>query len=279
LNTLVGIAAAALLMIGACAGPGGSMQLSDHVPSGLPDDHILLAIDYIVDEPFLDGVYDPRSVNLTADGSLIHEGRGINATLGTTVAKLDPTALARIWTAIGRSGIAIDRNLELPGFMSEHGARTAFVFRVDDGARSTRLRIAHLGSEGVYPDDPPVPADELALRAAATQLMNELRAIRGEDPWTPPALLLWWRTEVPGDWDATIVTWPLPIDLASAGHAIDHAVWDRCARLDGDDAAAVARFAHTLPVEHLVELAGVRYALMIRAIHPDELGEVACPQA
>jgi hypothetical protein len=276
-RSLAGVAMATLLVLDACAGAGGSRRPSGHVPSGLPDDHILLAIDYIVDEPVLDGVYDPRWVNLTADGSLVHERRDVDATLGTTVTRLDSTALARTWTAIGQSGIATDGDLDLPGFMSEHGPHTAFVFRVDDGTRSTRLRIASLGSEGVYPNDPPVPADELTLRAAATQLMNELRAIRGEDPWTPPALLLWWRTEVPGDWDATIVTWPMPIDLASAGHAIDHPVWDRCTRLDGPDAVAVARFAQTLPVEHLVELAGVRYALDIRAIHPDEIDKVACP--
>jgi hypothetical protein len=276
-RSLAGVAMAALLVLGACAGAGASRRPSDPIPSGLPDDHILLAIDYLVDEPVLDGVYDPRLVNLTAAGTLVHERRDVDATFGTTVAKLDATALGSIWAAIGRSGVATDRDLELPGFMSQHGPHTATVFRVDDGTRSTRLRIASLGSEGVYPGDPPVPADELALRAAATQLKNELRAIQGEDPWTPPALLLWWRRELPGDWNATVVTWPLPLDLASAGHAIDHPVWSRCARLEGDDAAVVARFSHTLPIDHLVELAGARYALDVRAIHPDELAEVACP--
>jgi hypothetical protein len=273
-----GMVVAGLLVLEACAAAGGSMPPIGPIPSGLPADHILLAVDDIVDDPVLTDVYDPRSANLTADGSLVHEGRDHDATLGTTVAKLDAAALARIWKTIGQSGIARDGNLELPGFMAEHGPHTAEVFRVDDGTRSTRLRIASLGSEGVYPGDPPVAPDELALRASATRLLNELRAIRGADPWTPPALLLWWRTDVPGDWDATIVDWPIPIDLASAGHPIDHPVWERCARLDGDDAAAVARFAHSLPIEHLVETAGGdRYALNVRAIHPDEIDTVACP--
>ena len=246
-------------------------------PSGLPGDHVLLAIDYVVDEPALDGVYDPRLATLTADGTLVKARRDIDSAFGTTVTRVDATTLARTWDAIVRSGIATDRDLALPGFMSEHGPHTATVFRVDDGGRSTRLRIASLGSEGVYPNDPPVPADELAIRSAAKQLMSDLRAVPGEDRWTPPALLLWWRTEVPGDWNARIVASALPLDLATAGHAIDHPVWGRCTRLDGPDAAAVARFAATLPIEHLVELAGVRYVLDVRAIHPDEIDDVACP--
>ena len=91
------------------------------------------------------------------------------------------------------------------------------------------------------------------------------------------ALLLWWRTELPGDWNVRIVTWSLPIDLATAGHPIDHPVWDRCVRLDGSEAAAVARFAESLPIDHLVEHDGARFAINIRAIHPDELDEVECP--
>ncbi len=71
--------------------------------------------------------------------------------------------------------------------------------------------------------------------------------------------------------------WPLAIDLASAGHPSGHPVWDRCVRLDGDEAAAVARFAHALPVDHLVDVAGARYTINIRAIHADEIDEVECP--
>ena len=176
----------------------------------------------------------------------------------------------------------MDGNLVLPGFPQKGAPATFFVFQVDDGTRSTRLTIANLGSEQVFTGEfpygpPPIPAAEMTLRTAASQLMDDLRAIRGEVSWTPPALLMWWRTEVPGDWDATILPWPLPIDLASAGHPIDHAVWDRCVRLDGDEATAVARFAQTLPIEHLVELDGVRYGIIIRAIHPDEIDQVACP--
>jgi hypothetical protein len=258
------------------------MSPTEKAPTGLPDDHILVAIDYIVDEPFLTDVYDPRWANLTADGTLVYQRRDFNAILGTTVTKLDAAGLQEVWSAIIRSGVFMDGNLVLPGFPQKGAPATFFVFQVDDGTRSTRLTIANLGSEQVFTGEfpygpPPIPAAEMTLRTAASQLMDDLRAIRGEVSWTPPALLMWWRTEVPGDWDATILPWPLPIDLASAGHPIDHAVWDRCVRLDGDEATAVARFAQTLPIEHLVELDGVRYGIIIRAIHPDEIDQVACP--
>jgi len=267
----------ALLLFGAGGCAGRSILPNERLPTGLSADHLLLAIDYIVEDPSLDGVYDPRWVALTADGRLVLERRDVDAILGTTVTKLDAAGLGRAWSAISQSGIFTDGNLRLPGFMETHGPMTADVFRVDDGQRSTRLRIASLGSEGVYADDPPVPAGEMAIRAAATRLMDDLRAMGGRDLWTPPALLMWWRTELPADWDATIVRWSQPIDLATAGHAIVHPVWDRCVRLDGDEAASVAHLANSLPIDHLVELGGVRYALQIRAIHPDEIDKVDCP--
>ena len=271
-----------VLMLSACGADGESMSTTERAPTGLPDDHILFAIDYIVDDPVLTDVYDPRWASLTADGTLVYERRNVDAILGTTVTKLDAAALEEVWSAITNSGVFTDGNLVLPGFPQGGGPATAFVFRVDDGTRSTRLTIQSLGSEQIFSDTsvfgpPPIPDAEMTLRTAATKLTDDLRAMQGEDPWTPPALLLWWRTELPGDWDATILPWPLPVDLASAGHPIDHAVWDRCARLDGDEAAAVARFAQTLPIEHLVEVDGVRYGIIIRAIHPDELDQVACP--
>jgi len=243
----------------------------------LPDDHVLLAIDYVVDDPVLDGVYDPRWVSLTADGTLVLHRGDVDAIFGTTATKLDAAGLERAWAAINRSGIFTDGSLVLPGFPQAGGPATRDVFRVDDGKRSTKLTIASLGSEAIYTGAVPIPAGEMALRTAAAQLIGDLRSMGGDDPWTPPALLLWWRTELPGDWDATIVAWPLAVDLASAGHSIDHAVWKRCVRLDGSEAAAVARFARTLPIDHLVEARSVRYAINLRAIHPDEIDQIACP--
>jgi hypothetical protein len=255
--------------------------MTERAPTGLPDDHVLLAIDYLVDEAVLTDVYDPRWASLTADGTLVLERENVEWILGATVTKLDAAGLERAWSAIDRSGVAIDGDLDLPGF-PQWGPATTDLFHVDDGTRSTRLSIASLGSEQVFAGDspwgePPIPAAEMALRTAATQLMNDLRAIAGENPWTPPALLLWWRHESPADWDATILPWTPPVDLASAGNRINHAVWERCVRLDDDDAAAVARFAHTLPIDHLVELDGVRYGIIIRAIHPYEIDQVRCP--
>ena len=97
------------------------------------------------------------------------------------------------------------------------------------------------------------------------------------EPWTPPALLMWWRPAVPGDWNAKAVQWLAPIDLAAAGQPVDHPVWKRCVRLDGDQAAEVAQFARSLPIDHIVEESAGRYAIVLRPIHQDEAGTVACP--
>jgi hypothetical protein len=245
--------------------------------ASLPDEHLLLAVDYHVDLG-LHMIVSPRLISLTAGGRLVVERRDQDAILTANVATLDADDLDRAWTTVIDSGVAVDGDLRLAGFMETHGPRTSTTFRVDDGSRSTRLRIASLGSEGVYPDDPPVPADELALRASATWLIEALRSIETPDTWIPPALLLAWRHELPADREANAVAWPLAdlLDLASAGRQLDQSVYERCIRLAGDEAAAVARFATTLSMDHLVEFDRSRYALAIRPIHPDETDAVDC---
>ena len=262
----------ALGLIVAC-GPTQSFE----VPTGLPDDHVLLAVDYIVHQPELDGVYDPRLITLTADGTLVLERRDVDAVLGTTAKLLDDAELGQAWSAIVRSGVFSDGLLSLPGFAAHTTTTATNVFRVDDGTLQTTLTIDDLGSEQVFRGEPPIQASEMSLRAAATRLMDELRTLGGPEPWTPPALLMWWRPELPADANATIVPWTLPLDLATAGQAVDHPVWERCARVDGAAAAAVAELARSLPIDHLVEQDGARYAINLRPIHPDELDDVACP--
>jgi hypothetical protein len=152
------------------------------------------------------------------------------------------------------------------------------VFRVDDGTRSSLLTIDDLGSEQIYAGDPPIPASEMRLRASATQLIEDLHAMGDREPWTPPALLVWWRPELPADANAEIVRWrTATIDFEAAGNSVEHPVWSRCVRLDGDQAAEVARLARTLPIEHLLEQGGSRYGLVLRPIHEDEIDDVDCP--
>jgi hypothetical protein len=276
-RSLVSASAALLLTLGACAGGAASSSPMETAPTGLADDHLLIAIDYVIDDPVFDGVYDPRGISLTADGRLLLVWRDRDAMFDTRVTRLDAAGLDRAWSAIIDSGVFIDGDLPLPGFPEAGGTATADVFQVDDGTRSTRLVIASLGSEGLT-GRPPIPAGEMALRTAATQLMVDLRGMGGGiEQWTPPALLLWWRPELPADTGSPIVPWSLPIDLASAGHPIEHPVWERCVRLEGGGAAAVAEFAGSLPIDHRVELDDVRYAIVVRAIHPEELSNVACP--
>jgi len=118
----------------------------------------------------------------------------------------------------------------------------------------------------------------MRLRASATQLIDDLRSMGDLEPWTPPALLAWWRPELPADWNATIVPWPAAtIDLATVGDAVEHPVWNRVRAVDGDQAAEVALLARSLPIDHLVEQGGRRFGLVLRPIHEDEIDAVACP--
>jgi hypothetical protein len=248
------------------------------VPTGLDSSHVLLAIDYFVHHPALDGVYDPRLVTLTADGTLVLERRDVDAIIGATATKLDAAGLERAWSTIVSSGVFTDGLLDLPGFASQTVTTATNVFRVDDGTRSSLLTIDDLGSEQIYAGDPPIPAAEMRLRASATQLIEDLRSMGDREPWTPPALLVWWRPELPGDSNAEIIRWSTAtIDLEAAGHAIEHPLWERCVRLDGDEAAEVTRLARSLPIDHLVEQGGNRYGLVLRPIHEDEIDDVDCP--
>ena len=277
MRSLVGASMAVLLTLSACVADT-SKRPTETAPAGLADDHLLMAMDYLVDDPVLDGVYDPRGISLTADGRLLLVWRDRDATFDTRVTRLDAAGRDRAWSAIIDSGVFFDGELPLPGYSAPGGITTTDVFLVDDGVRSTRLEIASLGSEGVVVGQPPLPDGEMALRTAARQLMIDLYALGGGiEQWMPPALLLWWRPELPGDEGSPIVPWSPPVDLVSAGHPVEHPVWDRCVRLDGRDAAAVAEFAGSLPIDHLVELDGQRYAIVVRAIHPEEIDKVACP--
>ena len=93
----------------------------------------------------------------------------------------------------------------------------------------------------------------------------------------PPALLMWWRTELPADSNATIVE-AGPSRSTSrppAGHRAP-GLGPLCPARWGRGRIRRA-FRATLPIDHLVELDGIRYAINLRPIHPDELDAVACP--
>lgn len=254
----------------------GSAAPPDRLLTGLDPDRVLLAVDYDVHAPVLDSVDDPRIVTLTADGTLVLTRRDSDSTFGATATRLG-AGREVAWQAITASGVAVDGVLDLPGFAERTVTTAATRFRVDDGRRRTDLLVHNLGSELAFPGDPPIPDEELRLRASATALLDRLRGLGNDAPWIPPALLLWWREEVPADWNATVVPWPLPLDLGTAGRSLDHPVWQRCVRLDGSEAAAVAELAHRLPIDHVVEHGGNRYAVTVRPIHADGLRSVVCP--
>jgi hypothetical protein len=119
---------------------------------------------------------------------------------------------------------------------------------------------------------------DVALRANAAAALTTLRELAGEEPYLPPALLLWSGAWDPGAGAPTAVPWSLPIDLAAAGSATpDVPVYGRCLLVEGALAQDVARFAASMPSDRQVELDGTLYDIGLRPIYPDEVGTVACP--
>jgi hypothetical protein len=265
------------VLLAGCAAQVREPTPSLAAPGGLDPDRVLLAIDYLVHDPVVDGVYDPRIVTLTADGTLVLQRPDLDALMSASATKLDPAGLRRALGEISSSGVVADGDLDLPGFASQTVTTTTTRFRVDDGTRSSELSIFALGSELIYPGVPPISADEMTLRASATRLIEDLRSMGDLQPWTPPALLLWWRPARSGDTGPHVKLAPaVPMDLATAGRAVKHPVWDRCARLDGHRAEAVAALGRSLPIDGVVEQAGRRHALQFRPIHADESAAVSC---
>ena len=264
--------AVVMTLAASCAAPAPSPTAAPTAPDGLDPDHVLVSIEDLSGWPGFEGTYDPRVASLMADGTLITSDPARNALLTTTSATLDPSELDAAWASVVGRGLAIDRTLELPGLFD---ASTTAI-RTDDGTRSTTLSIYALGggpTEGTFP-----PEEDL-LRRNAEAAIAELRSVAGAEPWTPPALLLWWNhyAEAPSGLQPRLVAWTPPVDLASAGAPVDTPVYERCARLEGDQAAAVADLARTLPGDVVVEQDGTRYSFVVRPIYPDELGEVDCP--
>ena len=128
---------------------------------------------------------------------------------------------------------------------------------------------------------PRSPPDEAALRAAASHVLARLREMAGTEPWTPPAMLLWWgavrgcairdapgRTSFRGrrPWTSRRMARPSPTRCSRAA----------CAST-ATTVRAVADLVRSLPSDVVVEQAGTRYAIGVRPIYPDEVDAVACP--
>jgi hypothetical protein len=234
----------------------------------------LLVAEELGGPTFIMDTFDPRSASLYADGTLVaHSAAGtLLSTVGTT---LDPSALDEAWALVLGNGLAIDRTLDLPG-LADAGTTE---IRVDDGTTLTHLAVYAIGLDAVE-GQPTFAPDEAGLRAAAAHVLARLREMAGTDPWTPPALLLWWGVYEGAPSGAEpdhLVPWTAPVDLAADGGLVGIPLFSRCLRLDGADAAAVADFALTVPPDVVVEQDGTRYGIGVRPIYPDEVGMVACP--
>jgi len=218
--------------------------------------------------------FDPRSVTLYADGTLIASDPGRNLMLSTVSTALGPDALGEAWATVVGSGLAVDRLLELPGIAD---AGTTQVM-IDDGRAVTRLQVYGLGLDSVD-GEPTFPPAEAALRANTSRAVGLLRGMAGREPYAPPALLLWSTRyeEAPSGMQPRLAAWTAPVDLAAAGEATPtKPIYTRCVRLEGADAATVSALVSTLAPDTVVEQAGIRYAIAVRPIYPDEGAGVTC---
>ena len=270
LSRIASLAAVSVLVV-ACSSAPPSPSAPPTLPTGLDAEHVLISVEDVSGWPGSDDTYDPRVATLTAGGTLVTSDLARNSLLTTMSAQLDRSSLEAAWAAVAGRGLAIDRSLELPGLFD---ASTTSI-HLDDGARSTTLSIYALGGEAA---DGTFPPDQDLLRRNAVAALAELRSMAATDPWTPPALLLWWNryAEAPSGMQPRLVEWTPAVDLATAGRKVDNPVYERCVRLDGADAAAVADLARTIPADVVVEQDRTRYAVVVRPIYPDEAG-VDCP--
>ena len=261
------------LSLAACAPAVPSPSVAPTAPSGLAPALPLVIVDELGGPTSLPDTWDPRSATLYADGTLVASDPRRGSLLAMVSSRVGGAALDEAWAAVAGTGLAVDRRLELPGLFDAGTTR----IRTDDGTRRTELLVYALGSDPV--DGGTFPPDEVVLRTNAAWAIGRLRELAGDEPWTPPGLLLWWSPyeDFPGGAVAPRVPWTPAIDLATAGAPADTPVWTRCALLAGDDAAEVAAFARSVPPGVVVAQAGASYGIAVRPVYPDELGSVACP--
>jgi hypothetical protein len=245
------------------------------VPAGLDPGHVLVVAEELGGPTFIMNTFDPRSVTLYADGTVIASNPARNLMLATVSTRLGPESLGEAWAKVVGGGLAVDRTLRLPGVFDAGTTQLT----VDDGMSVTRLAIDAIGMDPIDGEPTPRP-DEAALRANAREAIGMLRELAGLQAYTPPALLLWWGRyeEAPSGIRPKLAAWTAPVDLSTAGVPTPaNPIYERCLRLDGADASAVGAVAGTLAPDMIVEQAGARYAVAVRPIYPDEGARVRCP--
>lgn len=244
------------------------------LPAGLDAGRALVVVEVLFGPTSILDTFDPRAATLYADGTLVASDSRRGLMLSTVSTRLAPDALEEAWAAVLGSGLATDRLLELPGL---YDAGTTQV-TVDDGTAVTRLQVYALGSDPVD-GQPTFPPDEAALRANTGRAIALLREMAGREPFVPPALLLWSSRyeEAPSGMQPTLAAWTAAVDLAADGVPTPaNPIYSHCIRLEGAAAAEVAALVRTLAAETIVEQAGVRYAIAVRPIYPDEGDAVTC---
>jgi hypothetical protein len=274
-GNIAGTGFALLLVAGGCSPSPQATPMPVAAPTGLPADHLLLAVEEFAGMPPWAAIDMPRRITLLSGGTLIIQ-EPLTHRLVPSIKQtpLDRAALDRVWAGALDAGLAKDARLEVPGLFD---AETTLV-HLDNGQRTTLLSIYGLGIEGDGPGDagPAIPAAEVALRRRVRSYLAVLRRLVADEPFWPPAIALWVGSAGDGQAFPRVLPWTAALDLGTVGEAVVDTFWQRCVVLDGGAAREVLEIGLSLPLDAAVAQGAQQYRVGIRPIMPDEVGRVGC---
>ena len=228
-------------------------------------------------------------VSVYGDGRVITEGPVIEIYPGPAlpnllVSRVSEAGLQAILAAAADAGLlGPDRHYDFVGVAD--AATTTFVL-VANGAAHTTTAYA-LGIGGDHPAG--MPAGDTTAREALAGFQAKLSdlpslvgadVLSAEQPYAFEQLRVFVAPAEPtssdGQVQPTVVEWPLPEPLATAGTAIDGfgGVGMRCSVVAGDDLATLRPVLEAANQLTYVRSAGATYGIQLRPLLPDEAG---CP--
>ncbi|HEY6056737.1 MAG TPA: hypothetical protein VIV06_01835 [Candidatus Limnocylindrales bacterium] len=221
-------------------------------------------------------------VSVYADGRVITQGPQIEIYPGPIlpnlqVRRISQTAIDRLVSLARERELLRDASYDYPGIAD---ATTTVLTLVVDG--TTYTQKAYALAEAADVDATLLPADREG-RAAIRAFIDALENVPSSEVTSPdePYVALAYRLfvapaeAVPADPNMVQapVDWPLPSDLATIGTAWPNGgSFDRCAVVDGPDAATLRPILATANTLTPFVSNGVRYQLIVRPLLPDEAG-------
>jgi hypothetical protein len=280
MRRLISLLVAGLLAAG-CTGSGGagSSNTPEHYDVGTGSGDLILQVT-------TGGGLMPIEYSLThmpdlalyGDGRIIVRGPQIEIYPGPLlpnmrVIRVTPDEIHKIVAAADDAGLlGPDANFNATDIFD--GPSTTFITIV--GGKTHTIGAYALGIGGTV-DDPVVEAARARLLdfdAAIADLSKFLgRSISDEEAYEPAGMRVFAavadESHDASELERQVVDWPLTMDPATAGQAIDHQDY-RCLLLTGADLAVfltVARTANTLTIWRAPS---GRYTVMVRPLYPDE---------